>query len=75
MKKKLWYAVKSGRKTGLFTSWDDCKLQVIGFPGASYKGVGMTVICRLLDIPVRPTKAFLQKKKQWNSWGMLLIKR
>ena len=38
MKKKLWYAVKSGRKTGLFTSWDDCKLQVIGYPGASYKG-------------------------------------
>ena len=29
--------------------------------------VGMTVNCRLLDIPVRPTKAFLQKKKQWNS--------
>ena len=38
MKKKLWYAVKSGRKPGLFTSWDDCKLQVIGYPGASYKG-------------------------------------
>lgn len=36
--KKLWYAVKSGRKPGLFTSWDDCKLQVIRYPGASYKG-------------------------------------
>ena len=22
----------------MFTSWDDCKLQVIGYPGASYKG-------------------------------------
>lgn len=38
MKKKSWYAVKSGRKTGLFENWEDCKAQVIGYQGASYKG-------------------------------------
>ena len=36
MKKKV-YAVRNGRKTGLFMSWDDCKKQVDAFPGARYK--------------------------------------
>lgn len=31
------YAVKKGRTTGLFMSWDDCKAQVDGFAGAEYK--------------------------------------
>lgn len=31
------YAVKKGRKTGLFNSWDECKDQVDGFPNAIYK--------------------------------------
>lgn len=34
---KKYYAVKAGRQTGLFTSWDDCKAQVQGFSGAIYK--------------------------------------
>lgn len=37
-KKKSWYAVKKGRNPGLFTSWDECRKQVIGFAGALYKG-------------------------------------
>ena len=36
MAKKV-YAVKKGRTTGLFMSWDDCKAQVDGFAGAEYK--------------------------------------
>lgn len=32
-----YYAVKKGRKTGIFTSWDECKAQVDGFSGAVYK--------------------------------------
>ncbi len=32
-----FYAVKQGRKTGLFTTWDDCKAQVQGYSGAVYK--------------------------------------
>lgn len=32
-----YYAVKQGRETGIFTSWDACKAQVHGCPGAIYK--------------------------------------
>ena len=35
---KKFYAVRAGRKTGVFLTWDECKKQVMGFPGASYKG-------------------------------------
>ena len=35
---KKYYAVKRGRKTGLFTVWADCAAQVQGFQGAVYKG-------------------------------------
>ena len=36
MPKKV-YAVRKGRTTGIFMSWDDCKAQVDGFAGAEYK--------------------------------------
>ncbi len=32
-----FYAVKQGRNTGIFTTWDDCKAQVQGYSGAVYK--------------------------------------
>jgi ribonuclease H-related protein len=32
-----FYAVKMGRKEGIYTSWDECKEQVNGFPNALYK--------------------------------------
>ena len=35
---KKFYAVKRGRKTGLFTVWVECAAQVKGFQGAVYKG-------------------------------------
>lgn len=35
---KKYYAVRRGRNTGIFESWDECKRQVMGFAGASYKG-------------------------------------
>jgi len=34
---KKFYAVKKGHKTGVFTTWDECKKQVLGFSGAIYK--------------------------------------
>lgn len=40
MAKKKFYAVKQGRKTGMFITWDDCKKQVMGYPGAIYKSFG-----------------------------------
>ena len=34
---KKYYAVKAGRKTGVFESWDECKSAVSRFSGAAYK--------------------------------------
>lgn len=31
------YAVRKGRSTGLFSTWDECKAQVTGFKGAEFK--------------------------------------
>lgn len=35
---KKFYAVKKGRKTGVFSSWDECKASVDNYPGAIFKG-------------------------------------
>lgn len=32
-----YYAVAVGKKTGIYTKWDECKAMVHGFPGAVYK--------------------------------------
>lgn len=32
-----YYAVRRGRKTGIYRTWDECKAQVLGFSGAEYK--------------------------------------
>lgn len=32
-----YYAVRKGRKTGIFRTWEDCKAQVIKYEGAEYK--------------------------------------
>ncbi len=37
MAKEKFYAVKTGRSTGIFKTWDECKKQVMGFKGAIYK--------------------------------------
>ncbi|WP_308577596.1 ribonuclease H family protein [uncultured Parvimonas sp.] len=34
---KKYYAVKVGKSTGIFETWDECKKQVVGFSGAIYK--------------------------------------
>ena len=36
MKHKV-YAVKNGRKTGIFPTWEECEKQVAGYPGAKFK--------------------------------------
>ncbi len=38
MAAKKVYAVKKGRKTGIFHSWSECKASVDGYSGAAYKG-------------------------------------
>lgn len=37
MAKSKYYAVKKGKKTGLFETWDECKAAVEGFSGPEYK--------------------------------------
>ena len=32
-----YYVVRNGRKNGIYRTWDECKAQVDGFKGASYK--------------------------------------
>jgi ribonuclease HI len=34
---KKYYAVKKGKKTGIFNSWDECQSYVAGFSNAQYK--------------------------------------
>ncbi|MHA7844080.1 MAG: ribonuclease H1 domain-containing protein [Winogradskyella sp.] len=36
-KKKKYYTVWKGHKTGIFEKWDDCKAQIKDFKGAQYK--------------------------------------
>lgn len=37
MAKKKYYVVWKGRKTGIFTTWAECEVQVKGFTGARFK--------------------------------------
>ena len=32
-----FYVVKNGRKVGIFSTWEECQKQVVGFKGAIYK--------------------------------------
>lgn len=37
MTAKKYYAVQAGRVPGIYTTWNDCQKQVIGYKGARYK--------------------------------------
>lgn len=37
MSKKKFYAVRKGKKIGVFNTWNECKVQVDGYSGAEYK--------------------------------------
>lgn len=32
-----YYAVRKGKETGIFTSWEECEEKVKGYSGAEYK--------------------------------------
>lgn len=40
MPSKKYYVVWSGHDTGVYDSWEECKLQVANYPGARYKSFG-----------------------------------
>jgi ribonuclease HI len=35
--KRKFYAVRAGKETGIFSSWEECKVLVYGFAGAEFK--------------------------------------
>lgn len=37
MAKRKYYAVRSGRKRGVFTTWEECQKQTDSYPGAVFK--------------------------------------
>lgn len=40
MPRQKYYVVWKGRRTGIFTSWEECEKQVKGYAGAEYKAFG-----------------------------------
>lgn len=38
MAKKKYYAVKVGKKPGIYLTWDECKMQIEGVSGEKHKG-------------------------------------
>lgn len=40
------YAVATGRQTGIFSTWDECKEQVNGYPNAKYKGFATEALAK-----------------------------
>lgn len=38
MAKKNYYVVKKGKTPGIYRTWEECRAQVEGYPGAVYKG-------------------------------------
>lgn len=37
MAKKKYYAVKVGKKPGIYLTWDECKMQIEGVSGEKHK--------------------------------------
>ena len=53
-----FYAVRNGRVPGIYTTWDDCKLQVSGFSGASYKSFSNRADAEAFLNPPNHTQVF-----------------
>ena len=58
---KKIYAVKRGKKTGVFKTWEECRESVEGYPKAEYKSFAS----------VREAEDYLGSKKQLRSEGEL----
>ena len=56
-KKTKFYVVWSGRKTGIFDSWEECQQQILGFQDAQYKSFN--------------TKIEAEKASQGNYWAFV----
>ncbi|WP_257152394.1 RNase H1/viroplasmin domain-containing protein, partial [Bacillus thuringiensis] len=64
MKKKV-YAVRKGRKTGIFYSWKECETHVKGYSGAQYrsfpsKNLFKSFLIKSLHLPISNSVCYFQ---------------
>ena len=65
MSAKKVYAVKKGKKTGVFKSWEECRASVEGYPKAEYKGFSSMEEAQVyLGIAVQPRIEELPEEEQ-----------
>ncbi|MFI3114923.1 MAG: ribonuclease H family protein [Clostridia bacterium] len=81
-----FYAVRNGRKAGIFGSWDECKKQIDGFSGAVYKSfktkteaeaflnVGKIDENEVFDGVVAYVDGSYDKKTHQFSYGVIILK-
>lgn len=67
MAKKKIYAVKKGRKTGIFYDWDSCKEQIYQFKGALYQSfatedAAQDYLNDVFEKPANPEKFYAIRK-------------
>lgn len=65
MSAKKVYAVKKGKKIGIFKSWEECRASVEGYPRAEYKGFSSMEEAQVyLGVAVQPQIEELPEKEQ-----------
>lgn len=60
---KVYYAVRRGRKKGLYTKWEECKEQIDGYSGAEYKKIQGKIAALKYIYPDIVIKKNIAKKK------------
>ncbi len=62
-KKKKFYVVWKGKKTGIYDNWEDCKAVISGFKGAQYKSFPSFKAAQKAFN--QPAATYLKKKKHF----------
>lgn len=71
-KKKKYYVVWTGKKPGIYDSWDECKEQINGFAGAQYRGFeSQTDALAAFAQPYVPTS----RSSNEDELGMTIVKQ
>lgn len=59
-----FYAVRAGRKTGIFLSWNECKAQIDGYSGAVYKSFKTRAEAEDYLAGEKKTAAFIEPRQK-----------
>lgn len=80
-----FYAVRNGRKTGIFNSWNECQKQITGFSGAVYKSfttleqandylnIGKSTKAKVFDGIVAYVDGSFDVKTNQYSYGVVIL--